>query len=114
MRTIFTRFCCSLLLLSLPAPAAAQAAAFASPVSSAAGTSVSNVVLADMNLDGRLDVVTTNPSNNVVSVLLGLGNGRFAAPLDALAGYRKGRSPSVTSTATESPMSCSRPTAPSA
>ena len=90
MRTIFTRFCCSLLLLSLPALAAAQAAAFASPLSSAAGTSVSNVVLADMNLDGRLDVVTTNPSDNVVSVLLGLGNGRFAAPLDAPAGVPEG------------------------
>ncbi len=35
---------------------------------------------ADLNGDGKLDLVTVNPEDNTVSVLLGVGNGTFQAP----------------------------------
>lgn len=39
-------------------------------------------VLADMDGDGNLDLVTANPSNNNVSVWLGNGDGTLQAPQD--------------------------------
>jgi hypothetical protein len=44
------------------------------------GVGPSDVAIADMNADGRLDVLTTHLSFNNVSVLLGNGNGTFAVP----------------------------------
>jgi len=45
----------------------------------ASGTSPLAVAVADVNSDGRLDLITANSGNNV-SVLLGNGNGTFQAP----------------------------------
>jgi hypothetical protein len=44
------------------------------------------VATADVNGDGRLDVVTANRWASTVSVLLGTGNGRFAAKVDYACG----------------------------
>ncbi|MGH7682324.1 MAG: FG-GAP repeat domain-containing protein, partial [Candidatus Eiseniibacteriota bacterium] len=44
------------------------------------------VALADMNHDGRLDVVTANSSASTVSVLLGDGTGKFGVHVDATTG----------------------------
>src|SRR5262249_50659490 len=49
-------------------------------ISSAAGVNPSSLAVGDFNADGKLDVVTANPSSFDVSVLLGNGNGRFQAP----------------------------------
>ncbi len=50
---------------------------FAEPVEYDAGTSVSSVGLGDLNGDGFLDIVGTNPGSNVLSVLLNQGDGTF-------------------------------------
>ena len=44
------------------------------------GTAPYSVVMADLNGDGRADAVVINHNSNSVSVLLGNGNGTFAAP----------------------------------
>ena len=55
----------------------------------AAGTGAYDVDAADFNSDGKLDLVTANWAGNMgttVSVLLGNGDGTFAAPLSFAAG----------------------------
>ncbi len=44
------------------------------------GSSPVSVALADMNGDGKLDVVTSNQNDDTVSVLLGNGNGSATEP----------------------------------
>jgi hypothetical protein len=44
------------------------------------GTKPSDVVAADFNHDGNLDVATSNASKNTASILLGNGDGSLAAP----------------------------------
>jgi hypothetical protein len=48
-----------------------------------AGTGPYSVAVADFNLDGVPDVVTANFLNSTASVLLGIGDGRFEAPINA-------------------------------
>jgi hypothetical protein len=48
--------------------------------SGSSGSAPNGLVLADMNLDGHIDVVTPNTFSNDASVLLGDGKGNFAAP----------------------------------
>ena len=48
-----------------------------------------SLALGDLNGDGKLDVVTANYDSSTVSVLLGTGNGTFAAKVD----YATGSSP---------------------
>ena len=43
------------------------------------GTSVSTCALADMDADGKLDLVTSSPSANVISIRRGNGDGTFSA-----------------------------------
>ena len=50
---------------------------FQTAQSFAAGTSLVAVAVADLNGDGKPDLVTANSSTNDVSVLLGNGNGTF-------------------------------------
>jgi VCBS repeat protein/flagellar hook capping protein FlgD len=50
------------------------------PQSSNAG----HVALADMNRDGKLDVVSSSTALSRVSIMLGLGDGTFAAPLNRI------------------------------
>ena len=51
---------------------------FGAPVAfNTGGNKPSAVAVADMNNDGKLDVVVTNELSNTVAILLGSGNGRF-------------------------------------
>jgi hypothetical protein len=58
---------------------------FFDPVVSATGpgTGPYSIAVADFNLDGVPDVVTANFMTSTASVLLGIGNGAFEAPIDA-------------------------------
>ena len=51
----------------------------AQPGSAGSGTFPADVTTADLNRDGKLDVVTSNVSRNDVSVFLGNGDGTLAA-----------------------------------
>ena len=55
-----------------------------------AGGTVFGVMLADLNADGRLDVITATPDSNTLSVLLGNGDGTFGAavPRDLATGNK--------------------------
>jgi hypothetical protein len=80
-----------LLLCMIPAPLAAQRLAFALDVTYAAGASPSDVVIADFDGDGILDLAVVNSAAGSVSVLLGndvagVPDGTFAPALDAAAG----------------------------
>jgi hypothetical protein len=52
----------------------------------AAGDSPSSVAVADVNGDGRRDLITTNSGGNTVNVLLGVGDGTFRAARNYYAG----------------------------
>ena len=51
---------------------------FVSPVNYGVGKTPKSVAAADLNGDGRIDLVTANQDGASVSVLLNLGNGTFA------------------------------------
>src|SRR5437773_11862133 len=72
------------LLLSISlielAPSRALGQPFAAPAHYATGSQPSHVEVGDLNGDGTLDLVTSHA--NSVSVLLGTGNGAFAAHVD--------------------------------
>jgi hypothetical protein len=59
---------------------------FTPAVSYPADTNPQEIVSADFNNDGRLDLATCNSGGNNVSVLLGNGNGTFQAPKTSAAG----------------------------
>jgi hypothetical protein len=50
--------------------------------STGAGTGPYSIAVGDFNLDGVPDVVTANFTSSTASVLLGIGDGRFEAPID--------------------------------
>ncbi len=52
---------------------------FEAPVTIAAGTEPSRIVLADLDLNGHLDIVLANGSGDAISVLLGDGTACFGA-----------------------------------
>src|ERR1700722_7932922 len=55
---------------------------FEAPVSYSAGTTPQTVVVADLNGDGKLDLVIGNHNSANVSVLLGVGDGTFQPAVD--------------------------------
>ena len=59
---------------------------FTPAVSYSAGTNPQEIVTADFNNDGRLDLVVANPTADSVNVLLGNGNGTFQAAKTSSAG----------------------------
>ena len=65
---------------------ARQLMSFTPAVSYPAGTNPQEIVTADFNNDGRLDLATCNTGSSSVSVLLGNGNGTFQAPQTSTAG----------------------------
>ena len=56
------------------------------PALFAVGVAPSSVALFDLDGDGRRDIITVNPGNNTVSVLLNLGAGSFAPAVNYGAG----------------------------
>src|SRR5262249_54074283 len=52
---------------------------FMAPVTYSVGTGPQAIVTADLNHDGRLDLITANAGSNNISVQLGNGNGTFSA-----------------------------------
>ncbi|CAF4256289.1 unnamed protein product, partial [Rotaria magnacalcarata] len=46
-----------------------------------------SVVLADVNLDGRLDIVVANSGTDSISILLGYGDGTFVNSKNYSTGY---------------------------
>jgi uncharacterized repeat protein (TIGR01451 family) len=55
---------------------------FNAPVVTSTTHRPQGVQTADLNGDGKLDLVTLNPEDNSVSVLFGVGDGTFQAPTD--------------------------------
>jgi len=53
------------------------------PATSVYNPEVQSLALGDMNGDGKLDVVTGNSGSDSLSVLLGDGTGKFAAPIES-------------------------------
>ena len=62
------------------------AAAFAAQSTTAVGTFPVNMVAADLNLDGKPDLVVSNSDSNSLNVLLGNGNGTFQPKTTLTAG----------------------------
>ena len=50
------------------------------------GSSPVSVVLADVNGDGKQDAIVVNDTSATISVLLGMGDGTFAAKVDYATG----------------------------
>lgn len=46
------------------------------------GSGPSNLLTADLNLDGEPDIISANAKNNSISILFGKGDGTFRAPLN--------------------------------
>jgi hypothetical protein len=82
-------FCLALAAGWIAGAGASRAApVFAPPVDYAARSGICDVVSADVNNDGKTDLVTANGNDgqggqNTVSVLLGNGDGTFQPPLDS-------------------------------
>jgi hypothetical protein len=54
---------------------------FSNPTNYAAGGSVSTIVAADFNHDGKVDLIVVNPGEDAFSFLQGVGDGTFLAPV---------------------------------
>ena len=65
------------LLLSIVSPPATGT--FAAAQNFTTGTNPNSAVMADLNGDGKFDLVAVNFNGNSVSILLGNGNGTFQA-----------------------------------
>ncbi len=80
-RTVCTIAVTSFVLFTINANAA-TCVTFAGPDVYLVGTSPRSVVTADFNRDGKPDVAVANSGTNNVSILLGNGDGTFAAAVD--------------------------------
>jgi hypothetical protein len=79
-----------LLASGLLASPAAAGPAFRAPVSYPAGNYPYSIAIADFNEDGRPDLVVTNLYVSTISILLGMGDGRFGAPTNVNVGSEAG------------------------
>ena len=73
-------------LALLASTAQAQTPLFAPVVTYPVGNTPRNLAVADVNGDGKLDVLTANENSSTIGVLLGNGNGTFQAPATFSAG----------------------------
>jgi type II secretory pathway component GspD/PulD (secretin) len=62
------------------------AGTFTNNVDFPAGNGPTSIAVADFNIDGRLDLVVTDQTDNAVSLLLGLGNGQFGPNFELAVG----------------------------
>jgi hypothetical protein len=60
---------------------------FQTPQTFATGSASNNLAVADLNADGKLDLVVDNYNTSTASVLLGVGNGTFMAQVKYNAGF---------------------------
>lgn len=63
-----------------------QTISFGPPTQIPVGQSPTSVAIADLNRDGKLDLLVTNGNSNTVSVLLGTGGGTFGPKTDYVTG----------------------------
>jgi len=75
-----------------PPPPAVQ---LAPAVSYPTGANAHGVVTADINGDGKPDLIVANSGSNTISVLMGNGNGTFSSPLN----YAVGKAPKAVAAA---------------
>ncbi len=61
---------------------------FMAPVVAATGTNPQGIVVADLNGDGKPDLISANAGGNTISIELGKGNGMFAAAVSYASGVR--------------------------
>src|SRR6266404_3572480 len=76
-RTYLAMLILQLATLSCNAQLQQQPNATASSISIAVGKTPHSVEIADLNLDGKLDIVVANAGDNTVTVLFGDGKGKF-------------------------------------
>lgn len=80
-------FACILALLALGLSGSVEASDnFCPPIRYSMGSGISNVIAADLNGDGRLDLATANYSGSTVSVSYSLGGRAFAPATDLYVG----------------------------
>jgi hypothetical protein len=79
-------FCCIFILLAMPALAAAQNNLFTTISPSAVAAAPNRIATGDFNGDGIVDMAVTVPSQNVVEVFIGTGDGNFGSPTSFAAG----------------------------
>src|SRR5262249_21333119 len=93
MNTRFSLHAAALACVALavrPVPAAAQGFKLGVRESYTTGTSPYSGVIADLNGDGKPDIVVANAGSNTVSVRLGNGLGGFSASTDFATGAEPG------------------------
>ena len=78
----------SILLLSIFVQS--QSVSFVARRDLAAGSNANFLAVADVNHDGRLDMIVANANTNSVLVMLGKGDGTFAAAMSSPAGQTPG------------------------
>ncbi|HVT98635.1 MAG TPA: Ig-like domain repeat protein [Acidobacteriaceae bacterium] len=81
-----SRFCCTIVLLAMPALAAAQNNLFTTVTPSTVAAAPNRVATGDFNGDGIMDMAVTVPSQDVVDVFIGTGDGNFGSPVSYAAG----------------------------
>ena len=78
----------SLILISVASQGSFAQGCFISAPSILDGQHPISVAVGDFNLDGKLDVVTANPSNKGISLLLGNGDGTFQSARPTPVGFQ--------------------------
>ena len=79
-----------------PASTGTAALSYLPKVNYTVGSTPAEDYVADLNGDGKPDLIVENSASNTVSVLMGNGDGTFKAAVNYATGTDPGRSPSAT------------------